>query len=238
MVQRPIRTALFAGLIFTAPLLADERPRVLILGDSIYQQPAAEMRKLLQDQVQVVYPPMPPGEIRNTSTALELLDSWLGEEPWDLIQFNFGLGDLVYRAPGMQAFRVLPRYAGGVRATEPLTYEQNLREVVRRLKATGARVIWASTTPIRHSATDLFELGSEIEYNAIAARVMAQEQIPINDMYHHVRSVIDMDKPAAHGADPFFFDRHPLEAFIVPHFQRMLNLPLVEGETPPTKVTP
>lgn len=190
-------------------------PRVLILGDSIYQQPAAEAAKELKEKVEVVYPRMEPGEIRNTSTILENLDSLLGEENWDLIHFNFGLGDLVYRAPGMKSFRVFPRGQGGVRATSPEQYEKNLRELVRRLKETGAKLVWASTTPIRHSATDVFELGSEIEYNAIAAKVMAEHQIPIHDMYSFAKNLLNMDKPAGFGVDPFFFDRKPVHPAIV-----------------------
>lgn len=188
----------------------DQRPRVLVIGDSVYQQPTAELAKTRREQLEIVFLSLEPGEICDTSTALESLDRWLGDGRWDLIHFNFGLGDLIYRAPGMSAFRALPIPAGGVRNTSPALYEANLRKLVDRLKATGARLVWASTTPIRHSSTEVFEKGSEIEYNAIAARVMNANGVPINDMYAYVLGLIDMDKPAGHGADPFFFDRKPL----------------------------
>ena len=112
---------------------------------------------------------MKPGEVLYTSTALAHLDTWLGDEKWDLIHFNFGLGDLVYRAPGMKSFRVMSKEVGGVRATSAQQYEKNLVELVGRLKASGAKLIWASTTPIRHSSSNVFQMGSEIEYNSIAA---------------------------------------------------------------------
>jgi len=205
---KPTFILLFA-LLF--PALAEEpRPRVLILGDSIYQQPAGELRKAFGDRVEVVFPRFEPGDVRSSGFFLESIDKLLGEDKWDLIHFNAGLADLLHRAPGMRSFRVMPRKAGGVRNTDAKTYEANLTALVTRLKATGAKVVWASTTPIRASSSDVFELGSEIEYNAIAAKVMAAHKVPVNDMYTHVRGLINMDKPAGHGADPFFFDRKPI----------------------------
>ena len=200
-------------------------PRVLILGDSIYSQPVQLVQKELKGHVEVVVPKTEPGVVRNTTYTLAHLDALLGEGEWDLIHFNCGLGDLVYRAPNMKAFRVLPQPVGGVRATNPVDYEKNLNELVMRLKATGAKLVWASTTPIRHSTTEVFELESEIEYNAIAARIMASHGIPINDMYTYVRDLIDMNKPAGHGADPFTTDKKPIHEPIVQGILRGLEMP-------------
>lgn len=199
-------------------------PKVLILGDSIYSQPSINAAGILKGRVDLKFASIQPGEVRNTNNALIRLDELLGDEHWDLIHFNFGLGDLVYRVPGMKTFRVLPKKSGGIRATDPANYEQNLRTLVERLKTTGSKLLWASTTPIRHSSTGVFQMGSEIEYNTIAAKVMAEQKIPINDMYGHVSGIIDMDKPAAHGADPFYFDRKPLYPPMVLSILQQLNL--------------
>ncbi len=190
----------------------NELPRVLILGDQIYQQPASELRKELKGKAEVHCPRMEPGVVWNSVTALEFLDHQLGDGRWDLIHFNCGLGDLIHRVPGVKAFRVMPRHAGGIRTTSPQQYEKNLYMLVTRLKATGAKLVWASTTPIRHSSTNVFEKGKEVEYNAIAAKVMTKHGIPTNDMYTFVKGLIDMNKPAGHGADPFFFDRKPIHS--------------------------
>lgn len=199
-------------------------PNVLVVGDSVYSQPTNNAASILRGRVNLKYATMQPGEIRNTHNALRNLDDILGDESWDLIHFNFGLGDLVYRAPNMEAFRVLPKEAGGIRTTSPAIYEQNLRTLVTRLKATKSKLIWASTTPIRHSSTGVFDLKSEIEYNTIAAKIMMEQGVPINDMYSHVLKLIDMDKPASHGADPFYFDRKPLYPPIVVSVLQQLNL--------------
>ena len=206
--------AIFSAFVLNGGIMAEESalPSVLILGDQIYQQPATELRKELKGKAEVNFPGMKPGEVWNSTTALELLDRQLGDGRWDLIHFNCGLGDLIHRVPGVRAFRVMPRHAGGIRTTNPRQYEKNLHALVPRLKTTGAKLVWATTTPIRHSSTNVFAKGTEIEYNAIAAKVMAGHGIPTNDMYVFVKSLIDMNKPAGHGADPFFFDRkaiHP-----------------------------
>ena len=188
----------------------NELPRMLILGDQIYQQPASDLQKEFKGKVEIHYSRMEPGVVWNSKTALKLLDHQLGDGRWNLIHFNCGLGDLIYRVPGVKAFRVMPRHAGGIRNTSPQQYEKNLYMLVTRLKATGAKLVWASTTPIRHSSTNVFEKGKEVQYNALAAKVMTKHGIPTNDMYTFVKGLIDMNKPAGHGADPFFFDRKPI----------------------------
>ena len=199
-------------------------PQVLVIGDSIYQQPSGEVTKALKGKVKVVFAAIQPGEVRNTATVLNQLDELLKDQSWDVIHFNLGLGDLVYRAPGMKSFRVMPIDAGGVRATSPKQYEQNLEQLVKRLQGSGAKLIWASTTPIRHSGTNLFVKGSEVEYNAIAEKVMRRHDVAINDMYGFVKDLIDMDKPASHNADPFFFDRKPIHQPILEAICKELNV--------------
>ncbi len=173
-------------LLGSGSLTAQNEPRVLILGDGIYAAPAGEMAKNLKGRAEVVYLPMQPGEVRNTATALKELDRFLGNGKWDVIHFNFGLGDLIYRAPGMEAFRVLPKEAGGIPAVDLEHYQNNLQEIVARLKKTGATLIWASTTPVAKSQMRIFEPGSEIEYNLVAAKVMAANGVAVNDLHAYV----------------------------------------------------
>ncbi len=203
---------------------SDPLPRVLILGDSVYQKPASGAASILEGRVEVVWRAINPGEVRNTTMALASLDRLLGDGKWDLIHFNFGLGDLVHRAPGMRKFRVLPRHVGGVLTTSPKDYEQNLDRLVRRLQATGAKLLWANTTPIRHTTSNVFENGSELENNAIAAKVMRAHGVPINDMHTYARNLIDMTRPASHGADPFHFDKKPLYPKVVRSILEELDL--------------
>lgn len=216
------RLSLLLLLAFGSSFAEDALPRVLVIGDMIYREPVQGAAKDLKGRAEIVHASLPAGRVLHTGLSPEELEGLLGDGKWDLIHFNFGLGDLLYRAPGMNSVRALPMQAGGVRATSPEDYEANLRAILLRLNETGAKLVWASTTPIRASSTNLFEVGSEIEYNTIAARVMAENKIPINDMHTYVRNLIDMDKPAAHGADPFFFDRKPIHPPLVEAILRHL----------------
>lgn len=217
----------------------EDLPRVLIIGDSVYNQPSRSVAADLKGKAVVVYGTLGSDRVLNSTHALEDLDRLLGKidrngkpvakekQPrWDVIHFNCGLGDLIHRAPNMKSFHVMAIHVGGVPATSPDQYQANLVELVKRLKATGAKLVWASTTPIRHSTTNVFKLGSEIEYNAIAAKVMVQSNVPINDVYSYVISLIDMNKPAGHGADPFHFDKNPIHSPIVSAVLRELNMKL------------
>lgn len=205
--------------------MADEAiPRVLVIGDSMYNQPARSIAQELKGKAEVVYFTAERGAVLNSTYLLENLDALLGDKPWDVIHFNVGLGDLIYRAPNMESFRVMPIHMGGVRATSPEQYEENLRALVQRLKATGAKLVWASTTPIRASGYNLFELKSEIAYNAIAAKVMAEQGVAINDMYTYVYELIDMEKPAGHNADPFDTDKKPIHEPIVASILQALGM--------------
>mgnify|MGYP002622782977 CR=1 FL=1 len=205
-------------------------PHVLIIGDAIYRQHARGVLTELKEQANIQFANWPKAVLPNSTNAIEHIDLLLGlkdaagndvpedkRPTWDLIHFNVGLGDLIYCVPHLQSHRVLPYTAGGVIRTDTRQYEQNLETLVRllRQKAPTAKIVWASTTPIRHSRENVFKLGTEIEYNQIAARVMSKHGVPINDLYTYAKSLIDMDKPASHGVDPFFFDRKPLHPPIV-----------------------
>jgi len=215
-------------------------PRVLILGDSTYSHHTRDLQKLLKGKVDVVYALWQPDEIADTTTAIQLLDRHLARidrngnpveqakwPRWDLIHFNCGLGDLIHRAPGMKTFRVLPIHVGGIRNTTEDQYTKNLDTLVKAFKARApeARLVWASTTPIRASATNVFKKGSEVTYNQIAAAVMKKHSVPTNDMYTFVKHLINMDKPAGFGADPFHFDKKPIHMPIVRVIEQMFQLP-------------
>lgn len=227
-----IRIALaFLALLLPASAIAEALPRVLILGDRFYRQPAQQAATLLKGKAEIVCPNTP--EVFNTTTALAGIDGLLGEGKWDLIHFNFGLGDLVHRAPGMKSFRAMSREAGGIRATSPADYEANLTTLVKRLQATGAKLVWASTTPIRIDANGLFEPGSEIESNAIAARVMAANRVPTNDMHSAVSTLIASTKPG--GGEPFQFGRLSIHPPLIATICATLSIPVPTEEAKPAE---
>jgi hypothetical protein len=144
-------------------------PRVLLIGDSISLGYEPLVRKRLAGITTVVHP---PENCRSTIHGLKRIDTWLGEGSWDVIHFNWGIWDAHH-------------VAGNLRTT-PEEYEQNLSKLVSRLKATGAKLIWASSTPItgRVGHSRLWVEGAEIPLrNRIAQKVMEQNGILMNDLY-------------------------------------------------------
>ena len=106
-----------------------------------------------------------------TIRGLVQLDAWLGDGKWDVIHFNWGLHDLKF----------MPH---GKRQVTLAAYEKNLDSLVRRLKQTGAKLIWRNTTPVPEGELRPRRIPADVErYNAAAKRVMQKHGIPIHDLY-------------------------------------------------------
>jgi acyl-CoA thioesterase-1 len=152
-----------------APAVTDPKlPRVLLIGDSICIGYAAHVRHLLKGKANVYRIPENGGP---TTNGLAKLKSWLGDGHWDVIHFNFGLHDLKL-------------ITGGQRRITPDEYERNLGELAGRLKSAGAKLIWASTTPVPEPLGKLGRVAADVPvYNARAKKVMAENHIPTNDLY-------------------------------------------------------
>jgi acyl-CoA thioesterase-1 len=141
-------------------------PRVLLIGDSISMGYTIPVREALKGKANVHRPPENCGP---TSRGMERLESWLGTGHWDVIHFNFGLHDL--------------RLDDGKHQVPLEQYEQNLRTMVARLKRTGARLIWCSTTPVPEKSNPPRRETDVVAYNDMARKIMAENGIPIDDLH-------------------------------------------------------
>ncbi|MCU0246523.1 MAG: SGNH/GDSL hydrolase family protein [Bryobacter sp.] len=143
-------------------------PRVLLIGDSISIGYTLPVRELLKGQANVH---RIPENAAHTNNGVAKLEKWLGDKPWDLIHFNFGLHDL----------RIMDHGKHQVAIEQ---YEANLRTIVARLKQTGARLIWCSTTPVPEGKVSPPRNPADVTlYNAAARRVMEAEGIAVDDLY-------------------------------------------------------
>lgn len=160
-------------------------PNVLILGDSISIGYTRPVRSLLAGKANVFRPMNPAGKqpvnCGDTPMGIKGLDKWLGATRWDVIHFNWGLWDLCYRNPKVKTQGNRDKVNGKLSVT-PEQYEQNIETIVTRLKATGARLIWASTTVVPEGEAGRI-VGDEVKYNMIAARVMQRHGIPTDDLH-------------------------------------------------------
>jgi acyl-CoA thioesterase-1 len=149
-------------------------PRVLLIGDSISIGYTLPTRELLAGKANVHRIATNGGP---TTNGVANLDKWLGEgkeAKWDVIHFNFGLHDL--------------KHIDGKRQVSLEEYEKNLRQIVARLKKTGAKLIWATTTPVPEG--DLNPPRSDadvVRYNQAAHAIMEEQGVAIDDLYAFVK---------------------------------------------------
>jgi len=153
-------------------------PRVLLIGDSISIGYTLPLRAALKGQANVHRPSTNCGP---TTRGISQLDKWLGSKPWDVIHFNWGLHDLKYLGPNGKSLAD-PKSPGSRQQVPIEQYEKNLRQLVARLKKTGATLIWRSTTPVPPGAKGRV-VGDAVKYNAVATRVMKDNGIATDDMY-------------------------------------------------------
>jgi len=168
-------------------------PRVLIIGDSISGGYSKTLIKLLDGKAEVVKLGAVAGyrinkeafwHSRGTAKSLdsgsakaciadfERFERHLSETKYDVIHFNFGLND-IFRGRNGAWHNPVDQYA------------KDLTKIVSLLKKNGAKVIWATTTPIPDN-DDNRPKGDEIIYNAAAEKVMKAHDIPINDLHSAV----------------------------------------------------
>ena len=143
-------------------------PRVLLIGDSISMGYTIPVRELLKGKANVHRIPENGGP---TTNGIKKLDSWLGSGHWDVIHFNFGLHDVKLMEDGSNQVSMSD-------------YEKNLRLIVDRLKKTGATLIWATSTPVPEGKVNPPRKDEDvIAYNAVAAMVMQDYGITVDDLY-------------------------------------------------------
>ncbi len=206
--MRFLRYSLIAALLVSAGVTQAENkpmdpvtdvtglPRVLLIGDSISIGYTTDVRKMLMGKANVHRALTNCGP---TAKGLTGLDKWLetgGEgKKWDIIHFNWGLHDLKYTGANGED-KADPKASGSKPQVSQDDYEKNLRELVKRLKKTKARLIWRNTTPVPEGAEGRV-VGDVAIYNEIAARIMKEEGVEIHDLYSFaLKNTAEMQRKA------------------------------------------
>jgi len=105
-----------------------------------------------------------------TSNGLAKIDAWLAPGEGGVIHFNWGLHDL--------------KQVNGKYQVPLEDYEKNLTELVKKLKATGAKLVWASTTPVPEGDQKPPRKAEDPpRYNAAAKKIMDENGVAIDDLY-------------------------------------------------------
>ena len=163
-------------------------PRVLIMGDSISLGYTWEVRKLLAGKANVQHPDV---NCWSTAFGLKHVKQWLGHKHWDVIYFNFGLHDLKYLNDKSEY--VTPDK--GLQVSSINQYQANLRKIIATLQSTGAKLIFATTTPVPSGANGRVQ-GDETRYNTAATEVMKEMGVEIDDFWSVVNpSLTTLQQP-------------------------------------------
>jgi lysophospholipase L1-like esterase len=161
-------------------------PNVLILGDSISIGYTLQVRALLAGKANVFRPMSAggrqPANCSGTTAGVKSIDGWLAGRKWDVIHFNWGLHDLKHvTAAGGNTASSKPD--DPVQATVE-AYGRNLEELVGKLRATGATLIFATTTPVAPGTPNpMREPDAPARYNAAALKIMQAHGIGVDDLY-------------------------------------------------------
>ena len=155
------------------------KPRILIIGDSISIGYTPYVQKYFSEKAIVKHN---PGNAEHTGTGLDKIAEWIGDEQYDIIQFNWGLWDLCYRHPDSKVYGNRDKLNGGITYSMD-QYMSNLDSIVSILKkTTQAKLVFVTTTYVPEKEAGRFE-NDAIKYNDAAKKIMAKHSILINDIY-------------------------------------------------------
>lgn len=151
-------------------------PRVLLVGDSICNGYSDDVRKELDGTAYVAF--FATSKCVCDKSYLRSLAFFLDEYDYAVVHFNNGLHSL---------------------SSDQQDWEACLRASIKLIKAKGkgAKIVWASSTPLKDP--NLTEKAKKL--NEIAARVMKEEGIPINDLF----AIMDPLERDLHWSDTFHF---------------------------------
>jgi lysophospholipase L1-like esterase len=133
-------------------------PRVLLIGDSISRSYTAAVRKALEGRANVHRAPANCGR---TDYFFKHGEIWLeqnGSSSWDVVAVNFGIHD---------------------HGKPPEEYAANLRRIIRRLRDTGATVLWVRTTPWGKPE----EGDKSVKTNPTSDRIAGEEGLAVVDLH-------------------------------------------------------
>ena len=129
---------------------------------------------------------------------LENHELWLGDGDWDVIHFNWGLHDLKRLTPEGR----LDKTRKADRLVPVEEYQGNLQKIIQRLKQTGARLVFATTTVVPPEASGRI-VGDEVIYNNAAREVLKNHpDIVINDLY---TTILNFPEGRRETGDVHFF---------------------------------
>jgi hypothetical protein len=171
--------------IFMLTSFSEKKPKILIIGDSISIGYTPFVVNYFSERAIVKHN---PGNAQHTATGLNKVKEWIGDEDWDVIQFNWGLWDLCYRDPNSKVQGSRDKVNGKI--TYSLEdYERNLERIVKSIQeASSAQLIFVTTSYVPEHEAGRF-LKDAQKYNKVAKRIMKKYNVTVNDIYKRSKSI-------------------------------------------------
>lgn len=155
--------------------------KVLLLGDSIRMGYDDYVKELLKDKCEVVYDADDNGRFA-AYTLWQANQLFKNNGKIDVVHWNNGYWDMNIEPPMTEAMHPVDEYV------------HLLKRIIKLCRDNGAKVIFATTTPILDagSAADNTGTGADSiryndawvrEYNEAAKQLMAEENVTVNDLY-------------------------------------------------------
>jgi len=150
---------------------------LVLIGDSIRMGYQATVRERLAS-VDIWSPEANGGDSAN---VMAHLDEWVVAHSPQLVHLNCGLHDI--KKP----------FDSGRAQVGLDEYRRHLHEIFDRILSTGARLVWASTTPVdedlhhRNKGFDRFTADVDA-YNSVALDLAMVENVPVNDLHAIIES--------------------------------------------------
>ena len=183
-------TLMFVIILLSCSEPNQELPKILIIGDSISGGYFPFVQESLKGKAKVFQPTYidengkTKGCCGGTTQGVKEMDFFLSNNKWDIIHFNFGLHDIKHIDPvtGKNSKNLSHPHQAS-----PEEYERNLIEIIKKLKRTGAKLIFATTTPYPDKlGKQMRSPGMPKIYNQVALKIMNNNQIKVNDLYSSV----------------------------------------------------
>ena len=169
-----ILLAILALSLLCFAATGDKVKNVLIIGDSISIGYTPIVEKTLAPTVAVTHS---PGNGGSTVRGVENIEKWLDNKHWDVILFNFGLHDMVYKDQ-QNKYDVL----NGKVSVSLDEYKKNLELIAAKLKKTKATLIFLTTTVVPENSPGR-KVEDPAKYNEVAKEVMKKNGITVVDLY-------------------------------------------------------
>lgn len=181
------KRAYFGLIIITMVLAACDvkNPKILIIGDSISIGYTPFVEEYFSGKAIVSHN---PGNAQHTGTGLKNIEEWVGNEMWDIIQFNWGLWDLCYRHSDSKVQGNRDKVNGKI--TYSLEeYKNNLDSIASILKnISSAKLIFVTTTYVPENEAGRFNEDAQ-KYNEAAKEIMKKHEILVHDIYEQSKSI-------------------------------------------------